>query len=352
KSKQEWAGGPITGDNTGVETYCTIFAIAESPVEKGVIWTGSDDGLIHVTRDGGKNWKNVTSSMTDFPDWGTVSIIEPSRTEAGTAWVVVDAHRLDNTHPYLFKTTDYGATWKRLDRSLPQDVYLHSVRVDPIRPDILYLGTERGVMYSTDGGSSWTALRLNLPTVAVHDLVVKDNSLVLATMGRSLWTFDHLSVIREMSPKISDSAAHLFGAPDAIRWRIGGGPADKWTGENPPARAVFYYWLKQAPKGDVVLDVLDPEGNVVRKLSTKPTTPPGSGDNTSEAEEAAKKAALPKEAGANMGSWDLTYAGAELIKNAKLDAGNPFVGPLALPGVYSLRLTVDGQTATTSIKVL
>lgn len=352
KSKQKWAGGPITGDNTGVETYCTIFAIAESPVEKGVIWVGSDDGLVHVTRDDGKTWKNVTAAMTGFPEWGTVSIIEPSRTDRGTAWVVVDAHRLDNMHPYLFKTTDYGATWRRLDNALPQDVYLHSVRVDPVRSDIMYLGTERGVMYSMDGGSSWTALRLNLPTVAVHDLIVKDNSLVLATMGRSIWTFDHLSVIRELSPNITASSVHMLSTPDAIRWRIGAGPPDKWAGENPPARASFYYWLKAAPKGDVVVDILDSQGNVVRSLSSKPVTPPGVGDNTNEAEVAAKKAALPKEAGVNMGSWDLSYAGAQLVQNAKLDAGNPVVGPLALPGVYTLKLTVDGQTASTQMKVL
>ena len=352
KSKQKWAGGPITGDNTGVETYCTIFVIAESPAERGLIWVGSDDGLVHVTRDAGKSWKNVTAAMPGFPEWGTVRMIEPSRTEAGTALVVVDAHRLDDTHPYLFKTTDCGASWKRLDSGLPQDVYLHSVRIDPVRPEIVYLGTERGVMYSTNGGADWTALKLNLPTVAVHDLVVKDNSLVLATMGRSFWTFDHLSVIREMSSVISASPVHLFTAPDAIRWRFSGGPSDKFSGENPPARALFYYWLKEAPKDEVTVDVLDSSGRVVRTLSSKPATPPGTGDNDAEAEEAAKKAALPKEIGVNIGTWDLSYSGAELIQNAKLDAGNPAVGPLALPGTYTLRLTASGKTEATQIKVL
>jgi len=352
KSKQKWAGGPITGDNTGVETYCTIFAIAESPVERGLIWVGSDDGLVHVTRDGGKNWKNVTGSMTGIPQWGTISIIEPSRTDAGTAWVVVDAHRLDDMHPYLFKTTDFGSSWKRLDGALPADIYLHSVRVDPVRADILYLGTERGVMFSTDGGSSWKQLKLNLPTVAVHDLVVKDNSLVLATMGRSIWTFDHLPVIREITSAIASSPLHIFTAPEAIRWRFTGGPADKWAGENPPSRAMFYYWLKGAPKGDVEVDILDAQGTVVRHLSSKPKTPPGTGDDLAEAEENAKKAALPKAAGVNAGAWDLTYDGAELLQNAKLDAGNPAVGPLALPGVYTIRLIVDGNTVSTQIKVV
>src|SRR5262249_10585770 len=143
KSKQQWSGGPITGDNTGVEIYCTIFAIAESPVQKDVICTGSDDGLVHITQDGGKTWKDVTASMTGFPEWATVTTIEPSHYDAGTAYITVDAHRLDNTKPYLFKTTDFGATWKRLDGNLPQDNYLHSVREDPKVKDMLYLGTER-----------------------------------------------------------------------------------------------------------------------------------------------------------------------------------------------------------------
>jgi photosystem II stability/assembly factor-like uncharacterized protein len=350
KTKQKWSGGPITGDNTGVETYCTIFVIAESPVEKGLIWTGSDDGLVHIKREG-TDWKNVTAAMPGMPEWGTVSMIEPSRTDAGTAWVVVDAHRLDDMHPYLFKTTDYGATWRRLDSSLPQDVYLHSVRVDTVRPEILYLGTERGVMYSTDGGESWKGLKLNLPTVAVHDLVVKGDSLVVGTHGRSIWTFDHLTVVREMSDKVRQSAAHLFSAPDATRWRFDGGVSDKWSGENPPSRATFYYWLKEAPKGEVTVDVIDLQGRVVRTLSSKPVPPPGSGDNLAEAEESAKKTALPKQAGVNAGTWDLTCTGADLIKNAKLDAGNPAVGPLALPGTYTLKLTVDGMTETTHIRV-
>jgi photosystem II stability/assembly factor-like uncharacterized protein len=351
KSKQQWAGGPITGDNTGIETYCTVFVIAESPVEKGLIWAGSDDGLVHMTRDAGKNWKNVTASMAGLPEWGTVSMIEPSRTDAGTAWVVVDAHRLDDVRPYLFKTSDFGATWTRLDDTLPKDVYLHSVRVDTVRPDVLYLGTERGVMYSVDGGASWTALKLNLPTVAVHDLVVKDHSLVLATLGRSMWTFDHLSVIREMTPAIQQSPVHLFGVPDAIRWRMDNGPSDKFSAPNPPAPALFYYWLKDAPKGDLTVDVLDAQGHVVRTLSSKPATPPGSDDDMAAATDAAEKAALPKKAGVNMGTWNLAYAGAELIQGAKLDAGNPSEGPLALPGTYTLKLTVDGTVATTTINV-
>ncbi|MCU1265592.1 MAG: glycosyl hydrolase [Acidobacteria bacterium] len=352
KSKQKYSGGPITGDMTGVEVFDTIFVIAESPAQKDLIWVGSDDGLVHVTRDGGKNWKNVTRGMSGIPEWGTVSMIEPSGTQAGTAYVVVDAHRLDDMHPYLYKTTNFGESWTRLDSKLPQDVYLHSVRIDPARPEILYLGAERGVAFSNDGGVSWRSLKLNLPTVAVHDLLVKDNSLVLGTHGRSFWIFDHLSVLRDLSPKSTGSQAGLFTISDAVRWRWHSGPPDKWAGENPPRGAVIYYWLKESVKDDIKIEILDSENHVVNTLSSKPKTPPGIDDDLAEAEEAAKKAALSKDAGVHQAVWDLTFEGSELVQNAKLDAGDPSVGPMVLPGTYSVRLTAGGQSVTAPLLVV
>lgn len=352
KSKQQWSGGPITGDNTGVETYCTVFALAESPVQPGLIWAGSDDGLVHVTRDGGKTWKNVTAAIPGIPEWGTVSMIEPSRFDAGTAYVVVDNHRLDDMKPYLYKTSDFGESWQRLDETLPQDVYLHAVREDVRRPEILYLGTERGVSFTTDGGRTWRKLKLNLPTVAVHDLVVKDNSLVVGTHGRSMWIFDHLSVIRELSPQITESPVHFFTAPDAVRWRFRAAPADRWSGENPAGRAVFYYWLKEAPEGDITIEIIDAAGKAVAALSSKPKSWPGHTDNPAEFEEAARKQALSKEPGVNAAAWDLAYEGAEMIQDAKIDAGDPTEGPLVPPGTYTLRLTAGGKTATTTLRVL
>src|SRR6202035_1734751 len=141
KSKQKWAGGPLTGDNTGVEIYDTIFAVAESPVLKGLIWAGTDDGLVQVTQDDGKAWKNVTAAVPGLPEWGTVAGIEPSHFDAGAAYLVVDAHRLDDMRPYLWKTSDFGRSWKRLDAGLPRDVYLHVVREDPTKKGMLYVGT-------------------------------------------------------------------------------------------------------------------------------------------------------------------------------------------------------------------
>ena len=352
KSKQKWAGGPITGDNTGVETYGTVFAIAESPKQKGVIWAGSDDGLVHVTRDGGATWTNVTSAMAGFPEWGTVSLIEPSPFDAATAYVVVDAHRLDNMKPYLFKTTDYGKTWTRLDAKLPQDVYLHAVREDPAKAGQLYLGTERGVMFSTDGGANWRPLKLNLPTVAVHDLVVKGDNLVVATHGRSIWILDDLQPVRELDAKVTASDVHLFPVTDAVRWRYGsdgyGGRTASFS--NPPQGAAIYYYLKDETKGEVKIEILDGQNRVVRTLSSVPRQPDYSSED--EDPEDLKKEALATGAGVQRAVWDLNWEGAEKIKNGKIDTGDPAVGPRAVPGTYTVRLTVNGKTLTSQMRIV
>jgi photosystem II stability/assembly factor-like uncharacterized protein len=351
KSKQKWAGGPITGDNTGVEIYGTIFAVAESPLQKDLIWAGSDDGLVHVTRDGGKTWKNVTAAMPGLPQWATVRTIEASRFDAGTAYVVADNHRLDDNRPYLYKTSDYGQSWTRLDSALPQDVYLHVVREDPADRNILYLGTERGVAVSRDGGRNWHSLRLNMPTVAAHDIVVKDDSLVVATMGRSIWILDHLEAVRKWSDAVAGKRAHLFAAPDAIAWQRDRRVKDRYMGEDPPAGASIYYFLKEPAKDEVKIEILDAQGKLVRALSSKPEKPAGFGDDIASAEEAAKKAALPNEKGVNRGVWDFRHTAAKLIAGAKIDMGNPAKGPLALPGTYTVRLTVDGVTETVPLKI-
>jgi photosystem II stability/assembly factor-like uncharacterized protein len=347
KSKQKWAGGPITGDNTGVETYDTVFVIAESPVQKDLIWAGSDDGLVHVTEDGGRTWRDVTAAVSGLPQWGTVDMIEPSHFDARTAYLVVDAHRLDDDRPYLWRTTDLGRTWKRLDGALPRDVYLHSVKEDPTRRGLLYLGTDRGVAFSRDDGATWHALRLNLPTVAVYDLVVKYDKLVLATHGRSIWIFDDLDALRDPLPaSAAGSGLYVFPVPDAVRWSSHNGYKGGWTSPNAPLGARVYYWLKDEPKGEVTLEVLDDAGRVVNTLSSKARQPTGSSEYTKEERDALDELTLPKKAGVQRGIWNLAWEGAELIPNAKLDSGNPAVGPSAVPGIYTLRLTVDGKTVT------
>jgi photosystem II stability/assembly factor-like uncharacterized protein len=352
KSKQKWAGGPITGDNTGVETYDTVFVIAESPKQKGLIWAGSDDGLVHVTADDGKNWKNVTAAMPALPEWATVSMIEPSPFDANTAYVTVDAHRLDNTKPYLYKTTDLGKSWKRLDSSLAQDVYLHSVKEDPKKRGQLYLGTERGVMFSPDDGQTWQPLQLNLPTVAVHDLVVKGDDLVLATHGRSLWILDDLQPIRELTPQLASQTAHLFPPADAIRWQNGGGSYGVRLGSFPngPRGAAIYYYLEDEDKNEVRIDILDAQNRIVRTLSSTVREPDYSGDN--EKPDEFKDLAVSKGPGVQRAVWDLEYEGARKIKNGKIDTGDPAEGPTVPPGTYTVRLTAGGQTLTAPLKVV
>ncbi len=351
ETKQRWSGGPITGDNTGAEFYCTIFAVAESPREPGLIWVGSDDGLVHVTRDSGKSWTNVTANVPGLPEWGTVSLIEPSPFDAASAYLVVDNHRMDDMRPQLWKTADYGKTWKSLVAGLAKDVYLHAAREDPKRKGLLFAGTERGVVFSPDDGVTWKELKLNLPTVAVHDLVVKEDDLVVGTHGRSIWILDDLTALREWSKEVEAKPAHLFTARPALRWSIESPISSqiKGPGENPPAGARIHYWLKDEPKGDVVAEILDEKGAVIRTLSSRKVEPAVPVDDPDPEEPEPKP--LPKDAGLQRAFWDLRHEGAPRIRPAEIDSGDPGVGPLALPGTYTLRLQVDGQTLTTPLEV-
>jgi hypothetical protein len=289
--------------------------------------------------------------MAAFPEWGTVSVIEPSPFDAATAYVVVDAHRLDDNKPYLYKTSNYGASWTRLDASLPKDDYLHVVREDPARKGLLYLGTERGVMFSTDDGAGWRPLKLNLPTVAVHDLVVKDDDLVVGTHGRSIWILDDLQPVREMSDTIEATPVHLFPISDATRWRFGEGSwARRYARfDNPPAGASIYYYLKEKAQGELKIEVLTGDGRLVRTLSSVPREPDYSSEDDDPEE--LKKAALSTDAGVQRAVWDLTWEGARKIKGGKIDTGDPSDGPRAIPGQYQIRLTVDGITRTAPLKV-
>jgi photosystem II stability/assembly factor-like uncharacterized protein len=355
KTKQQSSGGPITGDNTGAEYYCTIFAIAESPKEKGVLWAGSDDGLVHVTRDGGKNWDNVTKNIPQMPEWGTVDCIEASPFDAGTAYVVVDAHRLDNMRPYLYKTSDYGKTWTNLADKLPQDIFLRVVREDPKRKGLLYVGTERGVAYSENDGGQWQELKLNLPTVAVTDLVVKNNDLVVGTQGRSIWILDDVTPLRDSAWRTTTEEATLLPVQPAIRWRLHPpvyGTGDPYAAKNLPVGAVVYYHLKTKPKETITLEILDSQGSVVDRLTSKPYKPEIPEDDPDAPSHPYKKTVLTTDAGINRAIWDLRYTGATRIKNAKIDTGDPAAGPLVNPGTYALRLRVNGKTQTGKVEVV
>ncbi|HLW64386.1 MAG TPA: hypothetical protein VKS79_03635 [Gemmataceae bacterium] len=348
KNKQKWSGGPITGDNTGVETYDTIFAIAESPVTKGIIWAGSDDGLVHVSRNNGKTWTNVTPNIADVPDWGTVQCIEASPYDAGTAYVVVDNHRMSDFSPHIWKTIDFGKTWKSIHDTLPKDEYLHVVREDPKQKNLLYAGSEKGVYFSRNGGQKWEPLKLEMPTAAVHDLVVKNDDLVVCTMGRSIWILDDLTPVRQAK------TSGLFAPRPTYRWR---GhfhitvPNDRSGGDNPPRGAIIYYQLPKEPAKNATLEVLDSAGKRVTIFESKNKEEKEDETMAEEAPPKPKKLNLPAEKGLNRVVWDLTWQGADVIPNARTDAGNPVDGPLALPGKYTLKFTVDGQTKTESLTV-
>ena len=248
KSKQISAGGPITKDNSGVEVYDTIFSVVESPVQKDLIWAGSDDGLIHITRDGGKNWQNITPRK--MPEWGTVSMIEASPYDAGTAYVAVQRHKLDDFAPYIFKTTDFGKTWSSLIKGIPADDYVHAVREDRKRKGLLYAATEQGVYISFDDGANWQALESNLPPVPVWDITVHDDDLIAATHGRAFWVLDDISPLQEYKTEFANEEAHLYPPTPANHTQFGGsffgGGGDR--GQNPPEGAVIYYSLKTALK--------------------------------------------------------------------------------------------------------
>ena len=348
KTKQKWSGGPITGDNTGAEYYDTLFAIAESPRAKGLIWAGSDDGLLHVTRDGGGHWAKVTPKGA--PEWSKVDCIEPSPFDAGTAYVVFDAHWLDDTHPYLFKTTDYGQSWKSLAGGLPAGVYLHAVREDPRKKGMLYAGTERGISFSRDDGTTWQVLGLNFPTVAVHDLVVKDDDLVVATHGRSIWILDDLTPIREWTKEIDERPAHLFAARPAIRWESAPGFHASGQGENPPDGAILNYSLKTKPEGEIHLDILDASGTVIRTYSSRKIDPEWPEDAPDGSGRDRKKEVLPADAGVQRFVWDLKSAHGNAIWRAKSE-GNPEGSPRVVPGTYTARLTAGKTVVTTAVEV-
>jgi photosystem II stability/assembly factor-like uncharacterized protein len=360
RSKQKWSGGPITGDNTGAEYYCTIFAIAESPKQAGLLWAGSDDGLVQVTADGGKSWTNVTKNIPDMPAWGTVDCVEASPHDARTAYLVVDAHRLDDARPYLYKTDDLGKTWKRLTAELPKDVYLHVVREDPKRKGLLYVGTERGVVFSTDDGAHWRQLKLNLPTVPVHDLTVKDDDLVVGTSGRSIWIFDDLTPVRALADGPYGPGVAVLPVQPAIRYRWFGNEVKghhTGYGENPDDGAYIHYYLPAKPKGTITLELLDSKGQVVDTLTSEkeeedeeaPARPKQVEEE--QADKPPEKPKLPTTVGLHRFAWDLRYAGARAIEDAKLDSGEPRFGPFVNPGLYTARLTVNGQAVTRTFLV-
>ncbi len=357
KSKQQSSGGPVTKDNTSVEYYDTIFALAESPLQKGVIWAGTDDGLVQITRDGGKTWTNITPK--DMPEWSTVNIIDASRFDAGTAYIAVDRHELDDFQPYIFKTMDFGKTWTRINNGIPTGAYVRVVRQDPKARNILYAGTETGLYISWDEGARWQPLKLNLPQTPIADLVVKDDDLVVATHGRSFWILDNLAPLRQLSSEVTNADVYFYRPAVAYRTPGGGGfripeggPAR--VGQNPPAGAILDFYLKAEPKNPITLEILDASGKVVRKYSSAEPPKPRRQEQRAEQEfeefRGPAQPRLPAKAGMTRYNWDLRYEDPKNVEGMSLWGGRPR-GPLAVPGSYQARLTVEGKAYTVPLEL-
>lgn len=362
------SGGPLTKDQTSVEYYATVFIIEESPLTPKTIWTGSDDGKVYVTRDGGVKWADVTPK--DMQKFTRVSSIDASKFGECIAYVAANRYQLDDDRPYLWKTTDCGKSWTRIDAGIAGTEFTRVVREDPAKRGLLVAGTERGVWYSPDDGAHWKTLRLNLPFVPVHDLTFRQGDMIIATHGRSFYVMDDITTLEQMTAAIQASAAHLFKPRDQYRLASGGGfggfgrggggaqqvtpenaPMHP-TGQNPPSGVIVQYWLKTGNE-NLTLDFLDGAGKVLRSYSSKAdtTTRPANpaGDDFGPPPQAQR---APNTRGVNTFLWNMRYPDASSFPGMILWAAN-VTGPLVPPGTYSVRMNVDGKpVATETFKVL
>ena len=341
KSKQQPSGGPLTNDITSVEYYDTVFALAESPVKQGTLWAGADDGLVQVSTDDGQHWTNVTGKI---PEWSTISIIDPSPHDGNTAYVAVDRHRLDDFKPYIYKTADLGKTWSAIVTGIPDGAYVHAVREDPKRKGMLYAGTEIGVFISFDDGAHWQPLQLNLPVSPIHDLVVKDDDLVVATHGRSFWVLDDITPLRQTNMQSAQADTILYQPQTALRLHY---PTEfdkrQPVGDNPPPGTIIDYYFKSAPKDEVTLDIVDGQGKLVRHFSSKEKKETEQPPEWPDRQERVKT--IPANEGMNRFAWDIRHDDPIQIPGAFYGGDGP-KGPLALPGDYQVKLTVAGKTQT------
>jgi photosystem II stability/assembly factor-like uncharacterized protein len=333
------SGGPITKDQNGPEIYGTVFTIAPSRFDKDTIWTGSDDGLVYLTRDGGKNWKNVTPK--GIPDLIRISLIEASPHKPGTAYMAAKNYQADDLKPYLYRTDDYGASWTVITQGIPANDFVHAVREDPKRAGLLFAGTEHGIYISFDNGAAWQSLRLNLPDTQVPDLLIEGDDLVIATHGRSFYILNDIGFLRELSAGIQTEAAHLFTPRETVR---------------PLNRAVIDYYLAK-PADRLTIEIVDDKGAVVRSFVSSTGDERGRGNaGAADAgdEDAPRAVQRPpsRRAGGNRFTWDLRYPGATAFEGMVMWQVNAEQGPVAVPGQYQVRLTANGVTQTRTFRIV
>lgn len=331
--KLKSSGGPITQDNTSVEYYCTIFAAQESPITEGLLWVGSDDGLIHVTKNGGQTWENVTPK--GMPEWMMINSIEPSAFDAGTCYIAGTKYKTGDFAPYLYKTTDYGKTWKKITNGIDAEHFTRVLREDPKQKGLLYAGTETGMYISFNDGKNWQPFQLNLPIVPITDLAVKDDNLIVATQGRSLWMIDDLTVLHQLYNS-NTKTNRLFKPKDTYRMRGGYVKGSKTSGTNHPNGVITYFSIKDYDKenDEVSLTYFNQKGDTIKTYSTK---------NKKEDKLEVKK-------GMNQFVWDMTYKGAEQLDGmilwwASLD------GPQAIPGTYKVHLNINNSVTSSAVEM-
>ncbi|MDX2135703.1 MAG: glycosyl hydrolase [Saprospiraceae bacterium] len=342
KTRQRSSGGPITQDNTSVEYYCTIFAACESPREPGLLWTGSDDGLVHISRDAGQTWSNVTPA--GLPKWCMVNSVEPDPFRNGGLYLAATAYKSGDFKPYLFHTDDYGKNWRQINTGIPEGCFTRVVRADPARRGLLFCGTESGLYVSFDDGKGWKPLRLNLPLTPITDLTIKNNNLIVATQGRSLWVLDDLTVLHQFDEKMVEKPLHIFQPEPAYRMPGVQATGLKTAGTNAPGGASIHFFMADKPgdKDTIGIDILDEKGNVVRKYATHPAAKPG---------DRRKPDQLKVKQGANHLIWDLRHTGAEKFDGLVLWSSS-LRGPTAIPGDYRIRIRTKGHEAEQSIRIV
>lgn len=337
KSKLGSSGGPITQDNTSVEYYSTIFALTESPHEEGVIWTGSDDGLIHVTKDGGKQWNNVTPP--NMPEWMMINSLDVDPFNPAGLYVAGTRYKLGDYTPYLYKTDDYGASWNLITDGIDKSHFTRVVRADPKRQGLLYAGTENGMYVSFDNGSFWQTLQMNLPIVPITDLAIKNDNLIAATQGRSFWLIDDLTVLHQLNSDLSAKATHLFNPMTTYRMGGGNGKKSLTGGTNHPGGVLTHFYVKDTMASDTVnLSFMTSTGEMIRKFSTHPIK-----DQNEE------KLKLTK--GLNTMNWDMRYPGAKTFEGMILWAATT-QGPKVVPGDYQVMLSMNGADQRATFKIL